>query len=61
MNERYITTWHKPWPNIFEWDYHVSEDLQEVARVVANLKEQGVHQYNTWKLGGEVVEHSTAY
>lgn len=58
---RYITLWRKAAPTVLDWDFHVSEDPQEVERTVVNLKGSGVHQYHTYELGLAIAEHSSTY
>ena len=60
-HQRYITIWRKPAPNILDWDHHISEDIEEVGRVVANLKQQGIRQYSTRPIGERVAEHSSEF
>lgn len=57
---RYITTWREP-KNILDWDYYVSQDLDEAKRAVANIVEQGVKQYRTYVLGDNLPDLSSEY
>lgn len=61
MSDRYITTWRKPAPDQIDWDFHVSDSLEEVNKVVENILKQGVHQYHTWPIGEMVTELSSEY
>ncbi len=60
--QRYVTLWRKPPPaNVFEWDFHVSENLKEARTVVKNIKARGVHQYGTYPIGERVEDLSSEY
>ena len=61
MAQRYVTTWRKPAPDQLDWDHHVSDSIEEVEKVIANIKQRGVHQYHTWPIGELVTEHSSEY
>jgi hypothetical protein len=61
MSQRYVTTWRKPAPDQFDWNHHVSDSIEEVEKVIANIKQRGVHQYHTWPIGELVTEHSSEY
>lgn len=56
--QRYITVWRKPEPNILDWDFYISEDRDEVSKVVANIIPQGVRQYTTYPIGDADAEFS---
>ncbi len=60
-NQRYITMWRKTGENVLDWDFQVSENLDEVTRVVENIKKQGVLQYSTYPIGNKVFQHSCAF
>ena len=60
-NQRYITMWRKTGENVLDWDFQVSENLDEVTRVVENIKKQGVLQYSTYTIGNKVFQHSCAF
>ena len=59
--QRYLVTWRKPAPDFLDHDYYICEDLREVDKLIKNIKEQGVHQYNTFILGGRLVSKSSTY
>jgi hypothetical protein len=60
--QRYITLWRKAPPNsVLEWDFYPSDSLDEVEKLVANIKKQGVHQYHTYPIGDMIAEHSSEY
>lgn len=51
--QRYITVWRKP-DDVLNWDFHFSEDGNEVETVVANLIKRGVKQYSTHPISGRL-------
>ena len=59
-SQRIITVWRKV-DSVLDWDFHVSEDATDAARVVENLKKQGVHQYRSYPLGENIAELSSGY
>lgn len=61
MAQRYVTTWRKPAPDQFDWDFYVSDSLEQATKVVANILEEGVHQYHTWPIGEMVTDLSSEY
>jgi hypothetical protein len=61
MTQRYITLFRKPAPNQLDWDFYISEDADEMRRVVANIADQGIHQYSTYSLGDRIVDRSSVY
>lgn len=61
MNQRCVTLWRKADGNMLDWDFYVSESLEEAARVVANIREQGVLQYSTYPIGERVADMSSEY
>ncbi len=54
MGGRYITLWRKTGEQSLEWDWYVSEDLEEAERCVTNLLKQDVIQYSTYPLGVQI-------
>lgn len=60
-NQRYVTMWRKTGDLVLDWDVHVSEDLDEVSKVVKNLENQGVHQFSTYPIGKQISEFSSKY
>lgn len=59
---RYIALWRCTEPErVLDWEFYVSESMDDAERVVANLLKQGVHQYRTYKLGDRLENLSSAY
>lgn len=55
---RHITIWRKI-DNPIDWDFYVSEDMQEAQDAVANLVKQGVKKFTTFPIGDRVVDLSS--
>lgn len=54
---RHITLWRKL-DNPIDWDFYVSEDMQEAEDVVANLVKQGIKRFTTFPIGDRVADLS---
>ena len=61
MTDKYITVWRKAPPNSFDWDFHVSFNIEDARTVVANIKKEGVHQFHTYKIGDQLPELSSEH
>lgn len=61
VNVRYITMWRKTEGEVLDWSHEVTGDQVMAQRLVANLKDQGVHQYHTYKLGAFAADLSSEY
>ena len=53
--DKYITIWRQA-DDIFAWDFHKSENIEEARRVVENLKMSGVEHYVTNIIGSQMSE-----
>ena len=60
-NQRYITVWRKPAPDVLDWDFHTTEVRSEIPALIANLKGRGVHQYHTYPIGDKIADFSSEY
>lgn len=59
--QRFITTWRKPAPDQFDWDYATSDSVEDLDRLLENIKSRGVHQYHTYPIGDMISEKSSSY
>ena len=58
MTDRFITTWRDT-NNPLQWDFYVSESEWELDQAVSNLKDRGVTQFTTHRLGDKMEQYST--
>lgn len=54
MTGRYITLWRMTGENCLDWDFHVSEDIEELRRANQNLVNQSVLQISNYHLGERI-------